>query len=113
MSSVILKKFSSMLLSDLYKSANGLLIHSIYSNHKVALSEVFESVSDLKGYGFIQEADFRIKITDAGIEYLLKRRSRVFTKITEKQSFVDKVSVPQLKKNAFFLPRLERTEGIY
>jgi len=100
-----LNKLEKRLLTDLFKSTEGLFIFTLYRRYNLSPKELFLAINKLKENRLIEIDDDRISITKQGIQFAVNsnfsksNKSDRFSKIPE--NFIG----PNISINEFYIPK--------
>jgi hypothetical protein len=109
-----LTKTEKRLLVDMFKSAEGLFIFTLYKRFNLSPKELFIAIESLKKEGLINSENERLNITKLGIEFIVtnglkpKGSSKKFVSIP--LEFLG----PKIGINEFYIPKwhIESNENI-
>jgi len=92
-----------IIINDLFKATEGLFIYTLYSRYKFSPKDIFESINKLETEGIIHNADDRISLTKAGVDFAIAKH------INYKENKSDKhmpvfCNGPKIEINEFYIP---------
>lgn len=98
-------KLEKLLIRDLYKSAEGLYVFTLYRRFNITPRELFQTISNLKERNLLTEIEMRINLTPAGKEFVL-HHSIAVKGVDKFSSFPKGILGPKININEFYLPKL-------
>ncbi len=101
-----LNKLETKLLTDLFKSTEGLYIYTLYQRYNLSPKELFLAIETLKENNFAELDDIRISISKEGIAHAVNTNIRLplsterFAKVP--LNFIG----PKIEINQFYIPKI-------
>lgn len=101
-----LNKLEVRLLTDLFKSSEGLFIFTLYRRYNLSPKELFLAVNKLKENELIEFDDDRISITKQGIQYAVDSNFSKSNKSNRFEKIPENFLGPQISINEFYIPKI-------